>query len=93
MDEKSGSGSGMNNQDHIYESLETIFWVNILEFCDADSGPGWKKIGSGMEKNLDPGWKKFGSRIQDKLPRSATLCGIAIIMHGYGYGFRIQHCL
>jgi hypothetical protein len=23
---KSGSGSGMNNQDHISESLETIFW-------------------------------------------------------------------
>jgi hypothetical protein len=24
MGEKSGSGSGMNNPDHIYESLETI---------------------------------------------------------------------
>jgi hypothetical protein len=38
------SGSGMNNPDHISESLETIFWVKILKFFDADPG-------SGMEKN------------------------------------------
>jgi hypothetical protein len=25
-----GSGSGMNNPDHISQSLETIFWVKIL---------------------------------------------------------------
>ncbi len=36
----------MNNLDHISESLETIFRVNILKFFDAD--PGWKKFGSGM---------------------------------------------
>ncbi len=42
------SGSGMNNPDHISESLETIFWVKLLKFFDAD--PGWKKFGSGMEK-------------------------------------------
>jgi hypothetical protein len=54
------SGSGMNNPDHIFESLDTIFWVKILKFFDAD--PGWKKFGSGMEKirtrngkNSDPG--------------------------------------
>ncbi len=41
----------MNNRDHISESLETIFWVKILKFFDADPG-------SGMEKNSDPGWKK-----------------------------------
>jgi hypothetical protein len=35
---KSGSGSGMNNPDHISESLETIFLVNILKFFDADPG-------------------------------------------------------
>jgi hypothetical protein len=29
---KSGSGLGMNNPDHISESLETIFWVQILQF-------------------------------------------------------------
>ncbi len=38
-----------NNLDHISESLETIFGVKILKFFDAD--PGWKKLGSGMEKN------------------------------------------
>jgi hypothetical protein len=31
----------------------------IVKFFGAD--PGWKRFGSGMEKNLDPGWKKFGS--------------------------------
>ncbi len=46
MGEKSDSGSGMNNPNHISESLETIFWVKILKFFHAD--PGWKKIGSGI---------------------------------------------
>jgi hypothetical protein len=36
MGKKSGSGFRMNNPDHISESLETIFWVKILEFFDAD---------------------------------------------------------
>jgi hypothetical protein len=39
----------MNNPDFISESLETIFWVKILKFFDADPG-GWKKFGSEMEK-------------------------------------------
>jgi hypothetical protein len=60
MGKISGSGSGMNNPDHISESLETIYWVKILKFFDAD--PGWKTFGS-MEK--------FG--IRDKNPGSATL--------------------
>ncbi len=51
MGERSGSGSRMNNPDHISESLETIF-----------GDPGCEKFGSGME-NSDPGWKKFGSGI------------------------------
>jgi hypothetical protein len=35
-------GSGMNNPNHISESLETIFfWFKILNYFDAD--PGWKK--------------------------------------------------
>ncbi len=38
------SGSGMNNPDHISESLETIFWVKILHFFDADPGSGMEKI-------------------------------------------------
>jgi hypothetical protein len=42
-----GSGSGMNNPNHISESVETIFWVKILKFFDAD--PGRKKFGSGIK--------------------------------------------
>ncbi len=38
----------MNNPDHIFESLVTIFWIKILKFFDADPG-------SGMDKNVDPG--------------------------------------
>ncbi len=38
-------GSGMNNPDHISESLETIFWVKILKSVDADIRDG---------KNSDP---------------------------------------
>jgi hypothetical protein len=34
------SRSGMNIPDHISESLETIFWVKILKFFDADRDPG-----------------------------------------------------
>jgi hypothetical protein len=55
---KSGSGSGMNNPDHISECLETIFLVKILKFFDADSGSGMEKI-----RIRDLGWKKFGSGI------------------------------
>jgi hypothetical protein len=45
----------MKNPDHISKSLETIFWVKILKFFDADpeSGIQGGKIldpGSGMEK-------------------------------------------
>ncbi len=42
MGKKSGSGSAMNNPDHISESLETISRVKIPKFIDAD--PGWKKF-------------------------------------------------
>jgi hypothetical protein len=52
MGRKSASGSGMNNPDHIFSSLETIFWVlgvKILKFFDA--GPGWRQFESGMEKS------------------------------------------
>ncbi len=34
MGKKSESGSGMNNPNHISESLETIFWVKILRIRD-----------------------------------------------------------
>ncbi len=48
----------MNNPDHISESSETIFLVNILKFFDADLGFGMEKIrirdsGSGINI-LDP---------------------------------------
>jgi hypothetical protein len=47
MGEKTGSGSGMNNPDHISESLENNFLaVKILKLFDAD--PGREKIGSGI---------------------------------------------
>jgi hypothetical protein len=49
------SGSGLNNPDHISESLETVFWVKILKFFDADPG--------GKIRIQDRGWKKFGSGI------------------------------
>jgi hypothetical protein len=45
MGNKSGSGSEMNNPDHISESLETIFWV---KFFDADCGSGMEKFGYGI---------------------------------------------
>jgi hypothetical protein len=41
---KSGSGSGMNNPDHISENLETIYGLkygtSILKFFDGDPGFG-----------------------------------------------------
>jgi hypothetical protein len=44
MDKKSVYGSGMNNQGHISENLETNFGVKILKFFDADPGFGMEKI-------------------------------------------------
>jgi hypothetical protein len=55
---KSGSGSGMNNPDHISESLEIIFLVTILKFFDEDPGSRMEKT-----RNRDSGWKKFVSGI------------------------------
>jgi hypothetical protein len=50
MGKNSGSGSGMKNPDHIFQSLKTNFWVKILKIL-------W--CGSGIQdgKNSDPGWK------------------------------------
>ena len=45
----------MNNKDNISESLETIIWVKILKFFDADSeSRNLCDPGSGMEKKSDP---------------------------------------
>jgi hypothetical protein len=53
----------MNNPDHIFESLKTIFWVKYLNSL--------MRIRDG--KSSDLGWKTFGSGILDKHPGSATL--------------------
>jgi hypothetical protein len=63
MGKKSGSGSGMNNPDHISKSLETIFGLKYSNSFMRIQDPGWEKFGSGMEKT----W------IRDKHPGSATL--------------------
>jgi hypothetical protein len=61
MGKKSGAGIRIRDPDHISESLETIFWVKILQFFYADPGSGMKKnrirdprIGAGRKKS-DPG--------------------------------------
>jgi hypothetical protein len=41
MGKKSVSGSVTKIPDHMSESLETIFWVKILKFFDADANPDW----------------------------------------------------
>jgi hypothetical protein len=66
----SGSGSGMNDPDHISESLKQFFLVKTLKFFDADPGSGMEKI-----PIRDPGWKNsdLGSGIREKHPGSATL--------------------
>jgi hypothetical protein len=50
--QKPDPGSGMNIPDHISESLETIFGLEMLKFFDADPVPG-----SGIFLTLDLGWK------------------------------------
>jgi len=49
------SGYGTKTRGHISDSLETIFWVKILQFFDADPGSGWE--------NPYPGRNKFRSGI------------------------------
>jgi hypothetical protein len=53
-----GSGFGMNNQDHISKSLKNKYSGKILKFFDVNPGSGMEKI-----RILDPGWKKVGSGI------------------------------
>ncbi len=83
MGKKSGSVSGMNNPDHISENLETIFWVKILKFFDAD--PDGQKFGSWMEK--------FGSGInipdrqhwyRQTVPKETT---VSVMVHGVCYTY------
>jgi hypothetical protein len=45
MGKKSGSGSGMNNPDHISDSLKRQFFgLKYLNFFDVDPGSGMEKI-------------------------------------------------
>ncbi len=63
----------MNIPDRISESLETIFWVKILKFFDADQG---------IFLTLFREWKK--SRIRDEHPGSATQHLVLIfVLHEY----------
>ncbi len=55
MGKNSGSGSAMNNPDHISVGLDIIFWVKIFKFFDADPGSGMEKNRIRDEKNSDPG--------------------------------------
>jgi hypothetical protein len=55
--------SGMNNPNHISESLETILWVKKLKFFDADPGSGMEKIRIRDVKKFVPGMEKI--RIRD----------------------------
>jgi hypothetical protein len=59
-------GSGMNNPDHIFYRLETIFVVFLglkyLKFFDADPGSGMEKVRIRDGKNSDP---KSGINIPD----------------------------
>jgi hypothetical protein len=49
-------GSGMNNPEHIYKKLETIFLLFL----------GIKYLNSLMRIRVrDPGWRQFGSGIRD----------------------------
>jgi hypothetical protein len=63
MNKTSRSGSGMNIQDHISESLESIFWVKILKFFYADL-----ERGSRIRNLFDPGSRM--EKIQIRYPGS-----------------------
>jgi hypothetical protein len=58
MGKKSRSGSGTNILDHISESLDIHFWVEILKFFVADADRG-------IFFTLDPGSGMGKIRIQD----------------------------
>jgi hypothetical protein len=61
----------MNIADHIFESLETIFWVKILFDTDSDPGSG----------NLfDPGSVPHSVRANQTLPGTCANRGIKFIV-------------
>jgi hypothetical protein len=68
MCKKSGSGSVMNNPDHISQSQNIFFGLKYLHSFYVYPGSGLDKI-----RVRDPGWKEIGTGIRDKHPGSATL--------------------
>jgi hypothetical protein len=60
----------MNILDHISESLETIFWVKILKFFDAECGCGSGSRDLEILLTLGPGTGMEKIRIRDKHPGS-----------------------
>jgi hypothetical protein len=57
MGKKSESGSGMNNPDHVSESLKQFFGLKYLNSLMQIRDPGWKKFRSGIN-NPDPQYCK-----------------------------------
>jgi hypothetical protein len=74
MGKKSGSGSGMNDTDHISESLENFFWVKILKIFDADPGYRREKIRIRGGKNSD-----LGSGVNISDPQHAQFCNVSYV--------------
>jgi hypothetical protein len=66
MGKKSGSGFGMNNPDHISDSLET--GIRNLKNLD----PRWKNLDQGWKNSVHGSGRKILTR-DDKHPGSATL--------------------
>ena len=66
----------MNKPDHISESLETVFWVKILKFFDAD--PGWKKFGSGIRDGKDR-FRDPDSGKSSRIRNTESKCNIVIV--------------
>jgi hypothetical protein len=67
------SGSGMNNPDHISQSLETIFFIKILKFFNADPGSGMEKS---RIRDKHPG---SATLIQIHLETEKRLMSVALI--------------
>jgi hypothetical protein len=69
----------MNNPDHIIESLETIFWVKILKFFDADPGSRMGKVRILDGNNSDAG---SGIRDWDNIP-DMQHCKVDAVISGF----------
>jgi hypothetical protein len=73
MGKTSGTGSGMNNSDHISERLKTIFWgLKYLNSVMWIRDPGWKKIRIRDGKNSDPGLITW-IRNNDAMPNNSRM--------------------